>query len=357
MRLGRIEVVFSRSSTTRVFLGAGLEGLGRTAGPGSYLVLDSAVTRLHSDRLGREMAGLAAGASVMEADERAKTMRTVRGLLADFASAGLGRGGCVVAAGGGLVCDTAAFAASIWMRGVRLILVPTTLLAQADACLGGKTGVNLGRAKNQAGTFHPASAVFVDPAFLETLPPREMRCGLGEMIKTAVVSGDGRLRAMLERMPRDSVSMRDWTSGAVRRCLEAKAAIVSRDPFDEGERVLLNLGHTLGHALESATGFDLAHGEAVALGCLASAAMARRAGAADGLEEEIRTMCRAAGLRDRLDGMDLQRVRRYLRRDKKTAPGGRTWVLPYGWGDCRPILLGPREESALLSAGLEAVTS
>ncbi|NLP05844.1 3-dehydroquinate synthase [Candidatus Fermentibacteria bacterium] len=357
MRQSLIEAVFSRSSTTRVFLGAGLEGLGRTAGPGSYIVLDSAVAGLHADRLGREMGGLAAGASVIEADERAKTMRTVKGLLADFAAAGLGRSGCVVAAGGGMVCDTAAFAASIWMRGVRLVLVPTTLLAQVDACLGGKTGVNLGRAKNQAGTFHPASAVFVDPAFLETLPRREIRCGLGEILKTAVVSGDRKLRAMLERMPRTSASMRDWASGAVRRCLEAKAAIVSRDPFDEGERVLLNLGHTLGHALESATGFDLAHGEAVALGCLASAAMARRAGAAGGLEEEMRELCRATGLRDRLDRIDLRSVRRYLERDKKTSSGGRTWVFPYGWGDCRPTLLEAREETALLAAGLEAVTS
>ncbi len=357
MRRCSLQVVFSRSSVTRIFLGSGLEGLGREACPGSYLVLDSAVARLHAGRLGREMGGLAAGVSVIEADERAKSMRTVSGLLSDFAAAGLGRGACVVAAGGGMVCDTAAFAASVWMRGVRLVLVPTTLLAQADACLGGKTGVNLGRAKNQAGTFHPASAVFVDPAFLDTLPPREVRCGLGEIIKTAVVSGDRRLRAMLEKTPRASSSMRDWVSGAVRHCLEAKAAIVSRDPFDEGERVLLNLGHTLGHALESATGFDLAHGEAVALGCLASAAMARLAGAAEGLEEETRALCRAAGLRDRLEGIDHARVRRYLSRDKKTAPGGRTWVLPFGWGDCRPVLLEPREESVLLAAGLEAVTS
>jgi len=350
-----LQVGFRLDRSTSVSF-SGLAALGdlESSSP-SYLVLDSEVARLHGDRIGSALRGAVSGVSVVTASEAMKTFRLVRDLVADLSGSGIRRESWVIAAGGGMVCDAAAFAASIWLRGTRLALVPTTLLAQVDACLGGKTGINLGRAKNQVGTFHPADRIVVDPGFVETLPRREIRSGLGEVLKTAIISGHEGLIRLLRRIPAGG-GWSGWAGNASAICLETKAGIVSADPLEEGPRRILNLGHTLGHAIESAGRFSLSHGECVALGCTAASSMAEQLGSGTGLHGQIADLCRELGLPRRLPaGVSPAAVRRFLDRDKKTAGGGRTWILPFAWGDCRQVLLEPREEDILLRYALASL--
>jgi 5-deoxy-5-amino-3-dehydroquinate synthase len=194
--------------------------------------------------------------------ESAKTLATVEDLCGDFARWGLTRRDVVVAVGGGVVTDTAGFAAASYHRGVAVVHVPTTLLGQVDAAIGGKTGVNLPEGKNLVGAFWQPSAVLCDIEVLETLPPREYASGLGEMAKYHFLGGDD-----LMDLPLDE---------RVARCVQIKADVVTRDPEEGGDRALLNYGHTLAHALETAGRYDLRHGEAVAIGLCFAARLARR---------------------------------------------------------------------------------
>lgn len=215
--------------------------------------------------------------------EQHKTMDTVLSIV-DFAlEAGAGRDARFCALGGGVVCDMTAFAASVYMRGVEVVLVPTTLLSMVDASLGGKSGVDYRGFKNIIGAFHPASKIIVSPRFLETLPEAELRNGLAEVIKHAMLSGD----AAVERLERQLPAVFDRDPAAlsviIAESLEVKGAVIEQDPLEKGIRAHLNLGHTFGHALESASGFSgWSHGEAVAWGL----SRALHAGALLGVTEE-----------------------------------------------------------------------
>ena len=203
-------------------------------------------------------------------------------VLGRAVSVGLGRDGCLLGIGGGVVCDIAGLAASLYMRGCGLALYPTTLLAMVDASLGGKTGIDFRGWKNLVGTFHPAALLLVCPGALATLPDREFRSGLAEAIKTAVI-GDPSLLDLLEAR-RETVLARDpvLLAEVVQRCLRVKGGICEADPREEGRRMLLNLGHTFGHALESWTGFrGWTHGEAVAWGMGRAAALGLVLGATE----------------------------------------------------------------------------
>ncbi|MEO1062600.1 MAG: 3-dehydroquinate synthase [Actinomycetota bacterium] len=203
--------------------------------------------------------------------EAAKSLATIGELCSAFAEWGLTRGDYVVGFGGGLVTDVAGFAAASYHRGVPVVQVPTTLLGQVDAAIGGKTGVNLPQGKNLVGAFWQPSAVLCDTATLATLPAREWRSGLGELAKYAFLGAeaDGR---RLEDLPLPE---------RVARCVRLKADVVSGDEREGGRRALLNYGHTLGHALEVAGRFDLRHGEAVAIGLVFAAELARVLGRID----------------------------------------------------------------------------
>ncbi len=203
----------------------------------------------------------------MEEGEHGKHLGTVEDLCRDWARWGLTRGDCVVAVGGGVVTDTAGFAAAVYHRGVPVVHVATTLLAQVDAAIGGKTGVNLPEGKNLVGAFWQPSAVLCDTDVLATLPPREYRNGLGEMAKYAFLGVD-----RLRDLPLDE---------AVAACVRCKADVVASDEREGGRRAILNYGHTLGHALETAGSYDLRHGEAVAVGLVYAAELARRLGRID----------------------------------------------------------------------------
>lgn len=247
--------------------------------------------------------------------EEAKSMASVEELCRAWTRWGLTRSDVVVAVGGGVVTDTAGFAAAVYHRGVALVHLPTTLLSQIDAAVGGKTGVNLPEGKNLVGAFWQPTAVICDVETLGTLPPREYRSGLGEMAKYAFLGVDGLADLSLE--------------DAVAACVACKADFVAADEREAGRRVLLNYGHTLAHALETVGRYDLRHGEAVSIGLVFAARLAFRLGRVDA--ETVRTherLVRRYELPDRLpDGVDEEELVAVMGRDKKATNRQLTFVL------------------------------
>jgi 3-dehydroquinate synthase len=270
----------------------------------------------------------------LPAGERAKRWRSVEAILGRAADLGLGRDATILGVGGGVVCDLAAFAASVYMRGCGLALAPTTLLAMVDASLGGKTGIDFRGAKNLVGTFHPASLLFVCPSALATLPDREYRSGMAEVIKTAVI-GDPALLDLLEAR-REAVLARDpdLLADVVRACLHVKGAICEADPREDGRRMALNLGHTFGHALESWAGFrGWTHGEAVAWGMGRATALGTILGVTDPAFARRLTGLLSAygyGLEAKVGQRELGPA---LRLDKKRRDGRPRFVVPRSAGD------------------------
>jgi 3-dehydroquinate synthase len=248
--------------------------------------------------------------------------------------AGVHRTSTVAAVGGGVVTDTVGFAAAVYLRGVDWIAAPTTLLAMVDAAIGGKTGVNLEQGKNLVGAFWPPRLVVADPAALATLGSRELRAGLVEVVKGAWIDD----RSLLDLVDRPIVEASDLPPSAweevVARAAAVKARIVSSDEREGGRRKALNLGHTVGHALEAATGYErFLHGEAVAWGLIAEARLARRHGLldADSTDRLERAAARLGPLPPVAD-LDPERVVAALARDKKRDDLGVAWVLPTDHG-------------------------
>jgi 5-deoxy-5-amino-3-dehydroquinate synthase len=253
---------------------------------------------------------------VLGEGEDAKSLSTVEDLCRQFAQAGLSRADVVVAVGGGLVSDTAGLAAALYHRGIAYVTVATTLLAQVDAAIGGKTGVNLPEGKNLVGAFWQPAAVLCDTEVLDTLPAREWACGRGEMAKYAFVGEDPPDTSLLE-LPIDE---------QVARCVAIKAAVVAADEREGDRRAILNYGHTLGHALEAAAferaaepAWDLRHGEAVAVGLVFAALLARRLGRIDdGRVDLHRRVVAAFDLSASLPaGADPNELVDFMGRDKK----------------------------------------
>lgn len=247
--------------------------------------------------------------------EQNKTMGTIERLCGEFSHVGLTRADVVVGVGGGMVTDIAGFAAAVYHRGVRVVHVATSLLAMVDAAIGGKTGVNLGEGKNLVGAFWQPSGVVCDVSALDSLPEREMRCGAGEMAKYHFIVRDDLSALALEER--------------IARCVEIKASVVSADEREGGRRALLNYGHTLAHALEIATNFSIAHGEAVSVGLLYAAELARSMGRIDAerVAEHYRVVHEVYGLRNSLPhGVSIEGLMVDMARDKK-ALGAHTFVL------------------------------
>lgn len=241
--------------------------------------------------------------------EAAKTLANVETLCNAFAEWGMTRGDVVVAVGGGVVTDLGGFAASVYHRGIAVVHVSTTLLGQIDAAIGGKTGVNLPHGKNLVGAFWQPAGVVCDTEMLESLPPREMRSGLGELAKYHFLGGGD-----LDSLPLDQ---------RVARCVEIKAEVVGADERESGRRATLNYGHTLGHAIEIAAEFDLRHGEAVAIGLIYAAELAHRLGRIDtGRVAEHRRVVAAYDLPSTMPaGLDDDQLMHLLARDKKAIDG------------------------------------
>lgn len=281
--------------------------------------------------------------------ETYKTLLTVSALYEQFLAGGLNRAGTVVALGGGVTGDIAGFAAATFMRGVRLIQVPTTLLAMVDASVGGKTGVDLPQGKNLVGAFKQPAAVVIDPLVLSTLPPQEMRSGLAEVIKHGII-GAPELFAELQGGPSPTASspFATWWGdrGATRIAwaLQVKIQVVEEDPFEQGRRAVLNLGHTTGHALEQLSGFTLRHGEAVAIGLVAAARIAERLGRAQpSLASSIELALTAWGLPVRCPPYEVEAIWAAMAHDKKRRGRALRWVLPHAIGKVEITEEVPRE--------------
>jgi 3-dehydroquinate synthase len=272
----------------------------------------------------------------LPAGERAKCWESVQAVLERCASRGLGRDSAIAGIGGGVVCDVTSFAASLYMRGCGLVLVPTTLLAMVDASLGGKTGIDFLGYKNLVGTFYPARRLVICPAAVQSLPDRDYLSGLAEVIKTAVI-GDADLFTLLEER-RAAVLARDLrTVGEmIRRSLAVKGRIVEEDPTEGGVRALLNLGHTFGHALETATGLSSwTHGEAVAWGIGRAISAGLHFGMTDaGFAERVRALLRAYGF-SLSAGVRYPLLAAALERDKKRRGGTARLVIPCRMCDSR----------------------
>jgi 3-dehydroquinate synthase len=257
--------------------------------------------------------------------EEAKALTTIEELSRGFAQWGLLRGDLVLAVGGGIVGDTAGFAAAVYYRGVDLVQVPTTLLAMVDSAIGGKAGVNLPEGKNLVGSFHQPRAVFANPTVLASLPDREYGCGLGEIAKYALMGDDfvsPRVDALRQRDPEVLVDV-------IARCVQIKARVVAADEFERtGVRAVLNYGHTLAHALETATGHSLMHGEAVAVGLVfASQLGAVLERVSPDVATRTESLVASLGLPTAAPpGLHADDVLAIMARDKKSG-GGLTFVL------------------------------
>ena len=316
--------------------------------PGSkVLLVTNPVVDLHYGtpcRTSLANAGLAVSSLVIEAGEDQKTPATVA-LIHDAAfAAKLERGSLIVALGGGVVGDMAGFAAATWLRGIAVVQVPTTLLAMVDAAIGGKTGVNHPGGKNLIGAFHQPRLVLIDPSVLATLPVQEFRAGMAEVIKYGVI-GDSELFAALE-----AAALKDPTGDGglasrealgeallqslLERSAAAKARVVAADEREGGLRAILNYGHTLGHCVETLSGYGTyLHGEAVGLGMLAAGALSRHLGLWSAQDESRqRALIAAAGLPLNWPPLDPEAVLACLQGDKKVRQGKVRFVLPNAIG-------------------------
>ncbi|MGB5345530.1 MAG: 3-dehydroquinate synthase [Woeseia sp.] len=243
-------------------------------GPAAVIVSNETVAPLYLEKLTRLLPDSNLQQVILQDGEAYKSLDAVNRILDVLANAGAGRDATVIALGGGVVGDIAGFAAACYMRGVPFIQVPTTLLAQVDSSVGGKTGVNHARGKNLIGAFHQPLLVLIDTATLATLPDRELSAGLAEVIKHGAIADAGFFRWLEDNV--DALLQRDAEAlaFAITRCCEIKAAVVAEDEREQGRRALLNFGHTFGHAIENSLGYgEWLHGEAVAAGMVMAAAL------------------------------------------------------------------------------------
>ncbi len=284
-----------------------------------FCVSDTSVAPLYAERLGgvRELVEISPG-------ERHKTLASAEAVWSALVAGGMTRADHVVALGGGVVGDLAGFCAATYQRGVPVVQVPTTLVAQVDSAYGGKTGVDLPQAKNYVGAYHHPAGVLVDPDTLATLPERELAAGWVEVLKTALIAGG----ELWERVKADA----PLDERTILACARTKLAVVAEDERDAGRRQVLNLGHTVGHALETVTGYErYRHGEAVGLGLLA----ALRLSGLPELRAAVRELLRARGLPVQLDGEDVEQIIDATMRDKKRTGAHVPFVLIGAPGDAR----------------------
>jgi 3-dehydroquinate synthase len=307
------------------------------------IVTDANVAKHHLAALEASLnaEGRHKGSIVLPPGEPTKSFRELAPLAEALLEMGLERGDLIVAFGGGVIGDLAGFAAGILRRGVRFVQVPTSLLAQVDSSVGGKTGINTPQGKNLIGVFHQPSLVIADTDVLKTLPPREMRAGYAEVAKYGLL-GDAAFFAWLEQAYEGIFAFdRETLVTAIETSVKAKAAIVARDEHETGDRALLNLGHTFGHALEAWTGYSdrLLHGEGVAIGmCLAFRFSESLGLCPAGTAERVARHLSAAGLPARLSDIpggeaDAAELVRLMGQDKKVRGGKLTFILARGIGE------------------------
>ena len=291
--------------------------------PELYVVYDENVASLAREVLA---ALPVKGSFGLKTSEERKTLETVQGLCRQLLEAGASRNAYLLAIGGGITTDMTGFAAAIYKRGIRYANLPTTLLAQVDAAIGGKTGVNLDGYKNMLGAFRMPEYTFLCADVLKTLPPRELRAGLAELLKTFLI-GDAEA---YEQAVRCFADAQNDISSLITKAAQIKADIVAQDPEEHGIRAKLNLGHTFGHAIEHEAqkeGDDIHHGEAVAMGMILAARLSERIGLApEGMEKKLRADFKALGLPTECP-YPLENLAAAMALDKKAAEGRVKWIL------------------------------
>ncbi len=314
------------------------------------VVADTRVTRLYAARaLGSlSAAGLQVNQLAIPSGESHKSIRTMQRLWAGFIEAGLDRRGTIIALGGGVTTDMVGFAAATYLRGVAWVAIPTTLLAMVDAALGGKTGANLGNGKNLVGAFYPPRLVLVDPQVLASLPVRQVGSGMAEVVKAGII-GDPHL---FETCGHGLASLEGRWTEIIQLAMAVKLRLVKLDPYEKGPREALNLGHTVGHALERLTNFRLSHGEAVAIGMVAEARLAEQIGmGVGGLAGQISSVLANLGLPvDIPAGISTEDMLAAMQVDKKRQAGNLRFSLPVAIGDVRTgIPIKPAEVISILN--------
>ena len=325
-----------------VYVGIGaLEALG-SLWPGAgrcFVVADERALALHGERLLAALSGVVdvADTVAVPPGEDHKTIAEAERVLRALARSGMQRSDTLLAFGGGVVGDLAGFCAATYQRGVPVVQVPTTVVAQVDSAYGGKTGVDLPEGKNYAGAFHQPAAVVTDPALLATLPAAELSAGYAEVVKTALIAGD-RLWDLVRVLPPLAVAVKDHLPAlatVVEECARAKLAVVAADERDSGVRASLNLGHTLAHALESATGYSaFRHGEAVAIGLLAALRLSEQELGLDaGVRAGVHSLLTENGLPTSFGGPLTEELLEHMGRDKKRSGARRNLVLLRAPGD------------------------
>ncbi len=295
------------------------------------LVTDSVVGPLYAERVAAGFGGARVEVVIIPTGETHKTRESWAVVTDRLLDAGCGRDTTMVALGGGVVGDLTGFVAATFMRGIPVVQLPTTLLAMIDASVGGKTGVDTPAGKNLVGAFHPPALVLADPTVLATLPAAQLRSGLAEAIKHGVIADERYFEQVVATLP----ALLARPSGTemlelIARSVEIKAGIVARDEREGGVRKTLNFGHTLGHAIESESGYRLLHGEAVAIGMVLESALAERVGVAEaGTGSRVRDAVERAGLpADCPADLDPERVVSATRSDKKARRGQAEFALP-----------------------------
>lgn len=342
-------VVPQLTQTTRVHFQSASEGTLSSLLPDAgraLLVTDEDVHRAMPVRLGEKPSRV-----LLSPGESAKSLRSLDRIWDAASAAELDRRSAFIAFGGGVVGDLTGFAAATYLRGIRWVNIPTTLLAMLDSCIGGKTGIDRGVGKNIVGAFHPPSDVIVDIDLLSSLPIAELGSALGELVKTAILAGETELGWVEEHVAVLRAGEVDSLIEAVRMCLVHKARVVSTDLYDHGERRLLNLGHTFGHAIEAASAYKVRHGEAVAMGLRLALRVALQHGFADeAFVRRVDNVLDSAGLGPCPVEL-LRGARDYLKADKKRYGDSVDFVVPYRPGDVRVHRL-PLAELAELAANL-----
>jgi len=296
----------------------------------TLVITNTTIAPLHGEKLPNTKL------AIIPDGEQHKNLETIAQLYADCVAAGLDRGSTVIALGGGVVGDMAGFVAATYMRGIRFVQIPTTLLSMVDSSVGGKVGVDLPQGKNLVGAFKQPDAVLIDPDVLDTLPAREWRCGMAEVIKHGFLADEMLLEMVtdnpsLNPSPFHGEGLEEKMKNAaelVARAVQVKVDVVQRDPFEKGERAHLNLGHTFGHAIEQATHYQWPHGEAVGAGLLAAARLSYALNLCDSsIPERMEDILEHVGLPRRLNGIDPEAIYAAMATDKKWLGGHSRFVL------------------------------
>jgi len=337
--------------SSKIYIGKGiLSEIGvlikkQNGGAKVLIVTDENVKKLYLDKViaDFEANDIEYNTLVLKDGEDTKTLQNLGQVCENAADCNLNRGDIIIALGGGVVGDLAGFAAAVYLRGIKFIAVPTTLLAQVDSSVGGKTGVNLPQGKNLVGSFYKADSVFIDTDTLKTLDDNEFCCGMAEVIKYGCIK-DKEFFEMLEKLEsREEVMSR--IEEIVRKCCEIKAEIVREDEFDKGLRMILNFGHTIGHAVERMQGYgELTHGQAVAIGMVKISKASEKKGITEiGTTRRLEKLLIKHGLAIDIEGFDVDSIFEATMKDKKNIGKTMNIVLLKRIGEVTVEQISPAE--------------